>query len=246
MNDPADGKNTASKGVAERARRYYKRDFWSTENLRYDNPHFRLAKAAEIISKLAGGRERTLLDVGCGPAALMHVLPPNISYYGVDIAIPEPAPNLAEADLLETPIGFGGEKFDMVLAQGFFEYMGEFQSRKFSEIAGLLKQDSVFIATYVNFGHRSNDIYFPYNNVQPVAKFREDLARHFRIERSFPTSHNWKHTEPNRKLLRAANMKLNVNIPVVSPKLAVEYFFICSPLGPAKSGSAPQNPGSAP
>jgi hypothetical protein len=29
--------------------------------------------------------------------------------------------------------------------------------------------------------------------------------------------------------MRAANMRLNINIPVVSPALAVEYFFICSP-----------------
>jgi hypothetical protein len=33
----------------------------------------------------------------------------------------------------------------------------------------------------------------------------------------------------DRRLLRAINMHVNMNIPVISPKLAVEYFFICSP-----------------
>ncbi len=230
MNNPADADGLTSASVAGSTRQYRKKDFWSKENLRYQNPHYRLEKSAHIVTKLAGGADRSLLDVGCGPATLMQLLPANISYYGVDISIPEPAPNLAEADVLENPIGFDGRKFDMVLAQGFFEYVGELQSRKFAEIASLLNRGGTFIVTYVNFGHHSRDLYFPYNNVQPVASFRADLARHFIIRKAFPTSHNWKHTEPNRKLVRAINMNLNVNIPVVSPKLAVEYFFICSPL----------------
>lgn len=234
MNNPADADGLTSASVADSTKQYRKKDFWSKENLRYQNPHYRLEKSAHIVTKLAAGADRSLLDVGCGPATLMQLLPANIGYYGVDISIPEPAPNLAEADVLENPIGFDGQKFDMVLAQGFFEYVGELQSRKFAEIASLLNRGGTFIVTYVNFGHHSRDLYFPYNNVQPVASFRADLARHFTIRKAFPTAHNWKHTEPNRKLVRAINMNLNVNIPVVSPKLAVEYFFICSPLAPKR------------
>lgn len=62
MNDSGEGKSTAS-GIKVK---YYKRDFWSQENLKYARPHFRLEKAARIINGLSRGRERSLLDVGCG------------------------------------------------------------------------------------------------------------------------------------------------------------------------------------
>jgi len=55
--------------------RYYKKEFWTNENLNYSRPHPRMEKAARIINTLAQGKERTLLDVGCGPAALMRLLP---------------------------------------------------------------------------------------------------------------------------------------------------------------------------
>jgi hypothetical protein len=61
-----------------------------------------------------------------------------------------------------------------------------------------------------------------------MADFRRSLLRQFRIDRSFPTSHNWGHSEPNRWFMQAAQMHLNLNIPVISPMLAVEYFFVCS------------------
>ncbi len=224
MNDSGEGKSTAS-GIKVK---YYKRDFWSQENLKYARPHFRLEKAARIINGLSRGRERSLLDVGCGPATLADLLSPGIRYYGIDISIPKPAPNLMEADMLASPIAFGGKRFDIVLAQGFFEYMGEFQLQKFEEIAGILNPGGVFVLTYVNFSHRDKEVYWPYNNVQPLKHFRDDVRRYFKIERSFPTAHNWRHSEPNRKLLKAANIRINANVPLISPALAVEYFFICS------------------
>jgi SAM-dependent methyltransferase len=207
----------------------YKKEFWREENLKYSRPHYRLEKSAQIINGLAHGRECTLLDIGCGPAALMRLLQPNIRYYGIDIAIQEPAANLIEADLLEMPIRFGDKRFDIILAQGFFEYVGSFQTQKFAEIAQLLNRDGIFVASYVNFDHRDREIYKPYSNVQSSDDFRRNLARHFEIRRMFPTSHHWKHREPSRKLLKAANMHLNVRIPLISRALAVEYFFICSP-----------------
>lgn len=228
MNNPASSKGIVPEDGVGDAARYYKKDFWSNEGLNYSRPHHRLEKAARIINKLAGGEERTLLDVGCGPATLMRLLEPNIQYHGVDIAIHDPAPNLIEADLLEAPIRFADKRFDIVIAQGFFEYAGEFQSQKFAEISHLLNEGGTFIVSYVNFGHRHKDVYWPYNNVQPIDKFREDLARHFKINRVFPTSHNWNHQEPRRKLIRTINTHVNVNIPFISPVLAVEYFFICS------------------
>lgn len=208
--------------------RYYKKDFWSKENLKFSRPHFRLRKASHIVRGIAGGRELDLLDVGCGPGTLKYSLPRNVHYYGVDIAIQDPAPNLREADLLQEPVEFGDRKFDIVLAQGFFEYMGEHQDEKLAEIRQVLKGHGRFITSYVNFGHRNKSIYWPYSNIQPMADFRRSLLRQFRIDRSFPTSHNWGHSEPNRWFMQTAQMHLNLNIPVISPMLAVEYFFVCS------------------
>src|SRR5690349_23376592 len=98
----------------------YKKDFWSKENQKYSRPHYRLEKSARIINRLARDKKCKLLDVGCGPAALSPLLRPNIQYYGIDIAIHDPAPNMIEADFLETPISFGNKHFDIVIAQGVF------------------------------------------------------------------------------------------------------------------------------
>jgi SAM-dependent methyltransferase len=205
---------------------YNNREFWSKENLKFATPHYRLRKCADVISKIAGDRQCDLLDVGCGPAALQDVLPANISYFGIDIAIHAPAPNLIESDFLESPIRFNTKKFDIVVAQGVFEYMGEFQEQKFAEINDLLKEDGHFVATYVNFNHRAPTVYWPYNNVQSLSDFRTSLARHLTVEKYFPTSHNWHHSEPGRPLIQA--VQVPVRLPVISHYLAVEYFFICS------------------
>jgi cyclopropane fatty-acyl-phospholipid synthase-like methyltransferase len=239
MSNAADGRETLPGEGAGAGKTLYKKEFWSEENLKYSRPHLRMEKVSQLVNKLAAGRERTLLDVGCGPATLMSLLKPNIHYYGIDIAIQEPAPNLIEADILEQPIKFGDKRFDLVVAQGFFEYVGKFQSQKFAEIAEILNDDGIFVASYVNFDHRNTDIYFPYSNVQPFNRFRSSLAEHFRIDRCFPTSYNWGHWEPGRRLLRAANMRINVNIPLVSRVLGVQYLLVCSPRRPAGSaGSA--------
>ena len=228
MNDPAGGERFVSKDSTGST--VYKKDFWSKENLKYSRPHYRLEKSARIVNRLARGKRLTLLDVGCGPAALMPLLRSNIQYFGIDIAIHDPAPNLIEADVLNTPIRFDDKRFDIVIAQGFFEYMGIFQAQKFAEISQLLNDGGIFIASYVNFGHRDRAVYWPYSNVQPLNDFRQSLTQYFKIKSSFPTSHNWHHSEPRRKFIKAVNMRANINVPFISPVLGVEYFFICSRL----------------
>jgi SAM-dependent methyltransferase len=236
MSEPSSDSVTVPGGNAGNA--LYKKDFWSEENLKYSRPHFRMEKMARLINRLSRDRERSLLDVGCGPATLASLLDPNIKYHGIDIAIQRPAPNLIEADFLETPIRFKDKKFDIVIAQGVFEYVGNFQSQKFAEIAQLVNGDGVFVVSYVNFDHRQKDVYWPYSNVQSFGDFRRSLAEHFTINRFFPTSYNWNHWEPGRRLLRAVNMPIKFNIPVVGPALTVEYFLLCSPRRAA--GSQPQ------
>lgn len=222
-------KNSDQKTMEDEAQ-YYKRDFWGVENLKYSEPHYRMRKVSRVIRDVARGRECDLLDVGCGPATLRHLMPANVHYHGIDIAIPEPAPNLIEMDIIESPIGFRDMRFDIVVAQGMFEYVGEFQSQKFTEIVGLLKPGGKFVLTYQNFAHREKEIYWPYSNVQQPVDFRRELSRFFAIEKAFPGSHNWHHSQPQRKLMKMSQAHFNINVPVISPILAVDYFYICSPL----------------
>ena len=224
MSGSAGGDEPASEGVAER----YKRDFWIKENRKHVPAHYRLQKSARLINAIAGREDRDLLDVGCGPATLMRLLRPNIHYCGIDIAIHDQVPNLIETDFLEKPIRFDGRRFDIVAALGVFEYMGTRQDQKFSEIAQLLDEHGRFVVTYTNFGHRDKRVFEAFSNVQPFDDFRRSLAQHFTIERSFPTSYNWRGGQPVRAWLKSANMRMKGNIPLIGPRLAVEYFFICS------------------
>jgi SAM-dependent methyltransferase len=210
--------------------KYYKKGFWSEENLKYSKPHSRMHKVARLVSQLAHSGGDDLLDVGCGPAALSGLMPSSVHYHGIDISIPEPAENLLEIDILQEPIGFREMKFDFIVAQGIFEYIGEYQSQKFAEIAAVLKDDGKFVLTYQNFDHWQRQIYWPYSNVQRPADFRRELSRFFKIERRFAGAHNWNHSYPRRKPVTAPQRNLNLYVPLISPKLAVDYFYVCSPL----------------
>jgi SAM-dependent methyltransferase len=210
--------------------KYYKKDFWSEENLRYSVPHFRMHKVARVIRRLTRDRMVDVLDVGCGPGTLGTLLPSNVHYYGIDISIPEPADNFLEADILKNPVDFKDMKFDLVVAQGLFEYIGEYQSQKFAEIAAVLKDDGRFVLTYQNFDHRQREIYWPYSNVQRRADFHSDLSRFFKIERWFAVAHNWNHGHPRRRVIAGPQEHLNIYVPIISPKLSVDYLYICSPL----------------
>jgi len=229
MSDMASDASVEAQKSSGGTAHYRKRDFWIKENAKHVPAHYRLRKVARIANRLARGEECDLLDVGCGPATLMTVLQPNISYYGIDIAIRNPASNLIEADLIETPIRFGDRRFRIVVAQGVFEYIGDVQSRKFAEIASILTDDGKFVVSYTNFGHRKKHVFDAFNNVMSIEDFRQELQRYFDIDQSFPTSHNWYGGQPTRRLVKAINMRVNTNVPFVSRRLAVEYFFICSP-----------------
>jgi SAM-dependent methyltransferase len=209
--------------------KYYDKEFWSQENQKYSSPHYRMEKCARLVNQLAGPLDCDLLDVGCGPATLRQLLRPNIHYYGIDIALPTAAPTLREVDIVKSPIQFDDQKFDIVVAQGLFEYMGEQQDQKLAEIARILMPNGRFVTSYVNFSHRAKDVYEVYNNVQPLDQFRRSLDNNFTVERCIPTSHNWNHSEPSRRLVKRGNMYLNVTVPYLTSKLAVEYFFVCRP-----------------
>jgi SAM-dependent methyltransferase len=220
--------STGGPTAAEKIAESYKRDFWIEENLKHVPAHYRLRKCGRVVNAIARGKESCLLDIGCGPGTLASVLDRNVHYYGIDIAIRNLASNLMERDILKEPIEFGGRKFDIIVAQGLFEYLGSKQSQKFGEIGRILHPNGKFVVTYTNFDHRAKQIFKAFSNVQPMADFRQDLARHFTVERYFPGSHNWYGGQPARKLVTAANMCLNANIPGISRRLAVDYIFVCS------------------
>lgn len=222
---------------------FFKREFWSVENLNYSKPHFRLEKSARLLNALTERKECDLLDVGCGPATLMHLLHTNIHYYGIDIALHDTQPNLMQVDFIEHPIRFEDRRFDVILAQGVFEYVGSFQDQKFSEISRLLKPNGTFVVSYVNFDHVNCLRYPPYNNMQRFGEFKRSLERFFQLKRIIPTSHHWHHQEPDRRFWKAIQMHMNVQIPVVSSLLAVENFFVCSPGSSKDTGAENEEQG---
>lgn len=205
------------------------REFWRKENQKHIAPHFRLRKCARVVNAIAGGRECSLLDVGCGPGTLMSVLNENIHYYGLDFALHASAANLREVDILSAPISFYGMKFDIVVAQGLFEYVGSAQSQKFSEIAQLLREDGTFVVSYTNFSHRDSRPFKAFSNIQTLREFRQELERYFTVRRRIPCSHNWHGGQPRRRLVMGVSMRVNAHVPFFSPRLAVDYFFVCCP-----------------
>jgi SAM-dependent methyltransferase len=222
--DSADGVALTAGGASEHDRR---KDFWAKESVHFSRPWYRIEKSARIVRGLAGRKTFQLLDVGCGPAALQQLMPPNVSYYGLDISVGAPAPNLVECDFVEEPIKWGEKRFDIVVAQGVFEYAGEVARAKLGEISELLVPKGFLVASYTNFTHRKPYIYSAYTNVVPITQFASYLGDFFQIVRSFPASHNWKHGQPGSRLNRRLNMGINLNVPFASKRLAVEYFFVC-------------------
>jgi len=204
------------------------KDYWIVENAKYEKASFRLRKSAQIINAMAKDKKCTLLDVGCGPAALRPLLAPNIGYYGIDIAIQNPAPYLREFDTSREPIAFGDQQFDFVVAMGFFEYMGTRQKEKFEEIKAILKPYGKFIISYINFGHFRRRVWPNYNNVQSIDEMRDGLKEVFKVDRYFPASHHVRQKQPGSLAIPGLQMHVNYRIPVFSPLLAVEYLFICS------------------
>lgn len=206
----------------------YKKDYWIKENLAFSQVHLRLEKCASIVNSLANGRNCDLLDLGCGPATFAKLLDKNINYFGLDIAIQDPAPNLCEKDLLEDEIKFGDKTFDFIVALGFFEYMGNNQQQKFAEINKILKEGGKFILTYSNINHYNFNPDQPWNNMQSIDNFKKDLRAYFIVDRLSITSHNRKYYTSSNRIMRHFQKKINLYIPIISPLLAIEYILICS------------------
>ncbi len=175
------------------------------------------------MNRLAVGKDCRLLDVGCGPATLGLLLAPNIQYFGIDIAIQEPSPNLKECDILQEPISSEEAPFDLIVAQGLFEYLADSQSRKFAEIADLLTPDGNFIVSYVNFDHRRPDLLLALQQHSVRSSIPEQPGETLRHREAVPDRAQ---LEPQRAmaLVRASTEHaVNRNIPFLTSRLGVEY-----------------------
>lgn len=205
------------------------KDYWIVENAQYAVVSFRLKKCGRIVNRMAGNRDCSLLDVGCGPGALRTQLAPNVAYHGIDIAIHDSAPYFKELDVAHEPIAFDGKRFDFVASMGFFEYMGVQQEQKLEEIRSILRPDGKFIMSYINFGHFRGLVWPNYNNCKPIGEMAQGIKKFFNVEKLFPVSHHWRQKQPGKHSLQGLQMHINFSIPVVTKAMAVEYFFICSP-----------------
>lgn len=210
------------------------REYWERASLPYAEPYFRVEKCARIVTELAGGRPCDVLDVGCGPATLASLLPGSIRYFGIDLAIHEPADNLIECDLRTSPLRFREMTFDIVVAAGLFEYLGHAQDRVLREIRDILNPGGTFVVTYTNFEQifhrvpsvRAYDV-GRYDNEQSLAEFRRKVQHYFVVDRWFPSSHNLSTREPTFRPSTAIQLPLQRRIPVLSRLFAVNCFFIC-------------------
>jgi hypothetical protein len=116
-----------------------------------------------------------------------------------------------------------------VVVSGLFEYMGQFQLRKISEIREILKEGGKFIVSYTNFNHVHAVVdYAPFNNIMPIREFRHDLELFFNIDKFFPIYYNWKGTVPSNKWSILIQKYVTLKIPFFYPRFAVSYFFVCS------------------
>ena len=178
MDNPAEAQPTRSDdGTRDDAREGYRKGFWSKENLKLIS-HTSGSKAARIVNDITRGRDPNLSMFGC-KATLMRLLDKNVHYYGIDITIHNPAPNLLlETDFLETPISFG-DRLEIILAQGVFEYLSGLQDQK------LQRSASHFLAvmvnsscSYWNFGHRNKHVYEAFRDLSLLTIFRPTWLAH--------------------------------------------------------------------
>lgn len=104
------------------------REYWNGRSPEFADVHPRLRLIGRLVAALSDVRD--VLDVGCGPAVMRTVLPPQLEYFGVDIApsvieaLGDPA-HFAVADLDASPRPFGERRFDLLLCSGVFEYVND-------------------------------------------------------------------------------------------------------------------------
>lgn len=202
-------------------------DYWIKENLTYSRPHLRLQKLSKIINSIAKNNKLSLLDVGCGPAALKNLLNKNIDYYGIDIAIHEPNENFIEKDIIQNTIDFNGKTFDLIISSGFFEYAGSFYSKKFGEINDILNDSGLFILTFSNMNHIMKPKYHSWNNYASIKDIQNELSQHFIIKKQFPAYYNLKYKEITNKFFSQMQKNININIPIINTLFGVDHIFIC-------------------
>ena len=165
---------------------------------------------------------------GADPETLKTLLHDNINYHGIDIAIQNPKPNLIELDIVKNEITFPGRLFDIIVSAGVFEYVGDMEKQKFGEIRKLLKPGGRFIVSYMNMDHRTKPRYPTWNNIKSIGEFKRNLEAYFHVERCFPSYYSFHDDDLKSKAMRRLQMSLNMDIPVISRLLGVNFIFIAA------------------
>lgn len=80
---------------------------------------------------------------------------------------------------------------------------------------------------YINFSHFRRRIYPAYNNIQSIPDMIKAILDAFQLAQVFPVSHHWRHKQSGKNALPRIQMHFDIDIPGISPWLAVEYFFTC-------------------
>ena len=173
-----------------------KPEYWSGETQKYQEPHLRLKRLAGEINRLPL-KTGTVLDLGCGPGTLGHLLDRSrFQYFGVDVFKQELATGAyGQFDLDHDDwdqFSFQ-QKFDVVVLSGVLEYLAPERIEELLRFIrqNLVKPETVLVVTYTNFEHylRRPINYHPaWTVTRPIKKMLSVLANTgFRLIKKYPS-----------------------------------------------------------
>jgi SAM-dependent methyltransferase len=165
---------------------------WRQRTLDFASPHARLHLLVRIVRELRPDR-CTLLDVGCGPAALKQLLPHTVEYFGVDIVphvihAQRDAAHFEVTDLETAEACFDGTRFDIVVCSGVFEYIHA-REHFLQFLRRSLAEGGTLILTFTNHAHyldvvKHKQYRDPHVNFMSISELVGYLPAHgFRIRR---------------------------------------------------------------
>jgi len=170
-----------------------------------------MRKVARMVSRLAGDREYDLLDVGCGPGTLQRLMPSNVPI----TASTSQSPRLRITCLRRIswkPRSTSGIRFDFVVAQGISSTWAS-TSHRIRRDRRTPQARRQVRAHVPELRPQATRGLLAVQQCPAPGQLPRDLSRFFKINRSFPLSHNWNHSQPRRPLMKASQAHINLNVP---------------------------------